>query len=168
MSGTKNLSHYIFEKCKQNPRFAFVLIPLGAFLAFFGLRDATFYQSLRDKPVREMKVERIYDAPNSRGFSVPHVAGTTPEGEVSFPISDKEARQIHEGEQLQFVETNNSTTPYVTHDTLTAQLSGIRFSVAGFPINDIGLFGFAFALCGLAWGLFGKPKPAPEGAMRGG
>jgi hypothetical protein len=158
MSGTKNLSTYIVEKCKQNPRFAFVLIPMGAFLAYFGLADAKFYQSLRDKPVVPMKVELIYEAPNSRGFFVPHVAGTTPQGEVSFSISDKEARQFHEGQELQIIETNDPNRLYVTRDTLNEQLAEIRFSVAGFPVNTIVLLGSAIALGGLAWGLFAKPK----------
>jgi hypothetical protein len=159
MSGSHNLSAYIVDKCKSTPRFAFVLIPLGGFIACFALADAKFYQALRDKPALQMKVERIYDAPNSRGFSAPHVAGKTPQGEVNFPISQKEARRIQEGQDLQFVATSSSTIPYVTRDTLETQLAEIYFSAAGYPVNAIGLLGFAVALGGLGWGLFAKPKP---------
>ena len=158
MGGTKNLSTYIVNQCQRNPRLAFLLIPLGAGLVYWGVTDAKFYQSLSSKPTRQMKVDRVYDAPHSRGFSAPHVAGQTPQGEVIFPISARAAREIQVGEDLAFVEANDSTTPYVTRKTLDGQLSGIRFSVAGSPINDIALLGSAICLGAIGWGLFGKPK----------
>src|SRR4051812_11453951 len=105
MSGAKNLSTYIVNQCQRNPRFAFLVVPLGVWLAYWGLTDAKFYQSLSEKPTQQMKVDRVYSAPNSRGFSVPYVAGETPQGEVSFTISDKAARRIQVGEELMFVET---------------------------------------------------------------
>jgi hypothetical protein len=160
MSGTKNLSTYIVDHCQRNPRLAFLLIPLGGFLAYWGLTEAKFYQSLSTKPTQPMTVTRVYSAPNSRGFSVPFVAGKTPQGEVSFSVSDKAASRIQVGQVLPIVETNKPSDPYVTRETLDGQLSGIWFSVGGYPINAIVLLGAAIGLGGLGWGLFGKPKRA--------
>jgi len=162
MSGTKNLSNYIVEQCKRNPRLAFLLVPVGAFLVYFGVTGARFYQSLSSKPTQQMTVDRVFDAPNSRGFSVPHVAGQTAQGELSFPISPKEARRIQVGQLLMFVEANSSTEPYVTRETLDSQLSGIQFSVVGLPINHIALLGCALSLGAIGWGLFAKPKGTEE------
>ena len=167
MSGAKNLSGSIVNACEQNPRLAFLVIPLGAVLIWWGSADAKYFQSLREKPTREMKVTSVHNAPNSRGFSAPHVFGETPSGEVSFTVSAKEARRIEPGQSLQIVETSDPSRPYLTRETLDGQLSGIFFSLAGVPFNHISILGFVIALGALAWGLFGKAKtsetsPSPQ------
>lgn len=160
MSGAKNLSGSIMNACEQNPRLAFFVIPLGAALIWWGGADAKYFQSMREKPTYKMHVTDVHNAPNSRGFSAPHVFGETPKGEVSFMVSAKEARRIQPGQDLQIVETNDSSRPYLTRETLDGQLSGIYFSVAGFPVNHIAILGSVIALGALGWGLFGKAKVA--------
>ena len=167
MSGTKKLSGSIVNACEKNPRLAFFVIPLGAALIWWGSADAKYFQSMREKPTHQMHVTSVHDAPNSRGFSAPHVFGETPNGEVSFMVSPKEARGIEPGQDLQIVETSDSSRPYLTRETLDGQLSGIWFSVAGLPFNHIAVLGFVIALGALGWGLFGKPKveetpPSPQ------
>jgi len=160
MSEAKNLSGSIVNACEQNPRLAFFVIPLGAALIWWGSADAKYFQSMRDKPTYQMHVTSVRNAPNSRGFSAPHVFGETPNGEVSFMVSAKESRRIQPGQDLQIIETSDSSRPYLTRETLDGQLSGIYFSVAGLPFNHIAILGFAIALGALGWGLFGKAKVA--------
>jgi hypothetical protein len=160
MSAAKTLSEKIVNACEQNPRLAFLVIPLGAALIWWGIADAKYFQSMRDKPTNKMQVTSVHNAPNSRGFSAPHVFGETPNGEVSFMVSAKEARRIEPGQDLEFVETGDSNRPFLTRETLDGQLSGIYFSVAGLPFNHIAILGGAIALGALGWGLFGKAKVA--------
>lgn len=160
MGGSKNVSESTVSMCEQNPRMAFLVIPLGLVLVFWGIKDAKYYQTLRDKPTRQMKVVDVHDATNSRGFSIPHVFGETADGEVSFPVSSKASRRIQPGEQMQIVETTDPGNPYMTRDSLDSQLSSIYFSVGGQPINHIAILGIVLALGALGWGLFGKPKLA--------
>lgn len=167
MGVEKNLSRSIVDACEQNPRLAFLVIPLGAALIWWGSADAKYFQSMRAKPSYEMHVTSVHDAPNSRGFSAPHVFGETPDGEVSFMVSASEARRIQPGQDLQIVETSDSSRPYLTRETLDGQLSGIYFTVAGLPFNHIAILGLVIALGALGWGLFGKAKvaetpPAPQ------
>jgi len=167
MGEAKNLSESIVNSCEQNPRLAFCVIPLGAVLIWWGGSDAKYFQSMREKPAFQMQVTDVRSAPNSRGFPAPHVFGETPKGEVSFMVSANEARRIQPGQDLQIIETGDSSRPYLTRETLDGQLSGIFFTVAGFPFNHIALLGSAIALGALGWGLFGKAKtaqtsPAPQ------
>src|ERR1700712_2699665 len=118
MSGAKNLSGSIVNACEQNPRLAFFVIPLGAALIWRGGADAKYFQSMRDKPTYQMQVTSVHNAPNSGGFSAPHVFGETPNGEVSFMVSPKESRRIQPGQDLQVVETSDSSRPYLTRETL--------------------------------------------------
>lgn len=160
MSEAKNLSGSIVDACERNPRLAFFVIPLGAALIWWGGSDAKYFQSMREKPSLKMHVTSVHNAPNSRGFSAPHVFGDTPKGEVSFMVSAKESRRIQPDQDLQIVETGDSNRPYVTRETLDGQLSGIYFSVGGFPFNHIAILGSVIALGALGWGLFGKAKVA--------
>lgn len=167
MSGAKNLSGSVVNACEQNPRLAFFVIPLGTALIWWGSADAKYFQSMREKPTHQMHVTSVHNAPNSRGFSAPHVFGETPKGEVSFMVSKNEARRIQPGENLQIIETSDSSRPYLTRETLDGQLSSIYFSVAGLPFNHIAILGLVIALGALGWGLFGKAKgaetpPAPQ------
>jgi hypothetical protein len=160
MSGAKNLSESIFNACEKNPRLAFFVIPLGVLIIWWAGADAKYFQSMREKPTYQMHVTSVHDAPNSRGFSAPHVFGETPNGEVSFIVSTKEADRIQPGQDLQIVETGDSSSPYLTREALEEQLSGIYFSVAGLPVNTIVILGSVIALGALGWGLFGKAKAA--------
>ena len=169
MGGANKVSGAIVNACEQNPRLAFLVIPLGAALIWWGAADAKYFQSMRDRPTVKMQVKDVRSAPNSRGFPAPHVFGDTPNGEVSFMVSPKEARRIEPGQELQIIETSDSSRPYLTRETLDGQLSGIFFTVAGLPFNHIALLGSVIALGALGWGLFGKPKapempPAPQTA----
>lgn len=167
MSGTKYLSGQIMEACERNPRLAFFIIPLGALLIWWGGSDSKRYQSMRGNPTQQLHVTSVEDAPNSKGFSVPHVFGKTPNGEVSFVVSFKEARQIEAGQNIEIVETGESDIPYMTRQSLDEQLEDIFFTVAGQPFNFISLLGAVIVLGALGWGLFGKAKaadstPAPQ------
>lgn len=157
-AGTKGIAESIVNACEKNPRLAFFLIPFGALIAYWGIADAKYYQSLSDRPTRMMTVVAVESKPNHRGFNAPHVTGTTAEGEVSVPVSAKTARQVQLGEELGFVETNDTTRPYVLRTILDSQLSQIYFKVAGLPFNFVALMGSAIGIFAGAWGAFAKPK----------
>jgi hypothetical protein len=157
-AGTKGIAESIVKACEKNPRLAFFLIPFGVLIAYWGISDAKYYQSLSDRPTQVMTVVAVESKPNHRGFSAPHVTGTTAEGEVSVPVSAKTARQVQIGEELGFVETNDSTRPYVLRSILDSQLSQIYFKIAGLPFNFVALLGAAIAIFACAWGAFAKPK----------
>jgi hypothetical protein len=161
MSVAKNLSGSLVDAAEQNPRRAFLAIPLGAALIWWGTADAKYFQSMREKPTHQLRVTSVHDAPNHRGFNAPHVFGETPAGEVSFMVSPKESRRIEPGQEFEIIETGDSTRPYVTRETLDSQLSSIYFNVGPFPFNHIAILGSVIALGGLGWGLFGKGKAAP-------
>lgn len=117
-----------------------------------------YYPSLRYRPTQSMKVEDVVSKLNHRGFPIPHVTGLASLGEVNIPVSTKAARQVQIGETLEFIETNDKTREYMMRTTLDDQLSQIWFTIAGYPVNFIALFGVCDIRGSTCVGSFRKTK----------
>ena len=84
-AATKGLSEKIVDKCIENPKLAFLLIPLGIALIYWGVTDAKYYKALGGRPTQTMSDVSIVSKPNDRGFTIPHVVGKAKDKEVSIP-----------------------------------------------------------------------------------
>lgn len=157
-TASKGMSEAIVDKCLENPKFAFLLVPLGLVLVYWGVSDAKFYQSLASRPTHIMTDVSIISKPNDRGFTIPHVVGTSAEKEVSIPISAKAAARLEIGEEMEFVETEENSGKYRLKSSVDSQLASIYFTISGIPVNFITILGLAIAIGACAWGAFAKPK----------
>ena len=125
---SKGLAEKIVDKCIENPKFAFLVIPLGIALVYWGISDAQYYRSLAGRPTKIMKDVSIISKPNDRGFTIPHVVGNSADKEVSIPISAKAARSLEIGNEMEFVETDDNSGEYLLRSSVDGQVSSIFFS----------------------------------------
>ena len=160
-AATKGLSEKIVDKCIENPKLAFLLIPLGIALIYWGVTDAKYYKALGGRPTQTMSDVSIVSKPNDRGFTIPHVAGKAKDKEVSIPISAKTARKLTIGDTMEIIETEENSGKYLMRSSVDSQISSIYFNIAGIPVNFITLLGFAISVCACGWGAFAKPSSKP-------
>jgi len=156
----KRLAELLVGQFEKNPRWALLLAPVGVWIAYSGISDALANLSLKNKPTQFIQVDRVFQGPNHRGFTVDFVAGKTTDGEAIFYVSKKRARQINVGERMGIVETGDPNFPYKIRSDLDEQLSDIHFSIGSLPFNAMAILGSVLALGGIGWALFGKPKIA--------
>lgn len=159
---SKGLAEKLIDKSIENPKFAFVLVPLGIALIYWGITDAQYYRSLANRPTQTMKDVALLDRPNDRGFTIPHVVGKSADKEVSIPISPKSARTLAITDEMEFIETADNSGKYLLRSTVDGQNSSIFFTVAGIPVNFITILGLGIALGACLWGAFAKPVKAAE------
>lgn len=164
-AATKGLAEKIVDKCLENPKFAFLVAPLGIALLLWGISDARYYRSLADRPTRTMKDVRIESRPNDRGFTIPHVVGKSDGKEISIPISAKAARRLEIGDGMEFVETAENSGQYLLRSSVDEQTSSIFFNVAGIPFNHIAILGLVIAIGACLWGAIAKPKETDSAAV---
>lgn len=161
---SKALSEKIVDKCVENPKFAFVLIPLGAVLMYWGITDAQYYRRLSTRPTQVITEVSIVPKENDRGFTIPHVVGKSGEKEINIPISSKSARTLEIGNEMEVIETDENSGEYLLKSSVDSQVSSIYFAPAGIPVNFITILGLAIAGGAIGWGCFAKPKsPTPAG-----
>ena len=159
-AASKGFSEKIIDKCIENPKFAFLVVPLGLWLILWGISSASYYRALVNRPTQVMQDVSIVSKPNHRGFTIPHVVGKSSDREISIPISAKDARRLEMGDKMAFVETGDNSGKYVLRSDVDEQSSSIFFTIAGIPFNHISILGLVLAIGALAWGLIAKPKAA--------
>ena len=157
-TASKGFAEKIVDKCIENPKFAFLLVPVGLALVFWGVTDAQYYRSLGDRPTQIMKDVSIVSKPNDRGFTIPHVVGTSADKEVSIPISAKTARRLEVGNEMEYIETGDNSGQYLLRSSVDGQISSIFFTIAGIPVNFITILGLVIAIGACAWGAIAKPN----------
>lgn len=157
-AASKGLAETIVDKCLENPKFAFFVVPLGIALVLWGVSDARYYRSLVDRPTETMSDISIESRPNSRGFTTPHVVGTSDGKEISIPVSAKAARRFEIVDELEFVETAEDSGEYLLRSSVDDQASSIVFDIAGIPFNHIAILGLVIAIGAGLWGAIAKPK----------
>lgn len=155
---SKGLAEKIIDKSLENPKFAFLVVPLGIALIYWGISDAQYYRSLGGRPTQIMKDVSIVSKPNDRGFTIPHVVGRSADKEVSIPISAKTARRLEIGDEMEYIETDDNSGKYLLRSSVDGQISSIFFTIAGIPVNFITLLGLVIAIGACAWGAFAKPN----------
>lgn len=161
-AASKGFAEFIVDKSLENPKYAFLVVPLGLALVFWGISDANYYRSLAERPTQTMTQASIESRANDRGFVIPHVVGTFADKEISIPISAKKARQLELGNEVEFVETADNSGKYMLRSSVDGQTSSIFLTLAGISINHIALLGLVITLGAIAWGAFAKPKkPEP-------
>lgn len=161
---SKALSEKIVDKCIENPKVAFLLVPLGLALIYWGVTDAQYYRRLSTRPTQVITEASIVPKENNRGFIIPHVVGKSAEKEVSIPISAKTARTLEIGNEMEVIETDENSGEYLLKSAVDSQVSSIYFEPAGIPVNFITILGLAIAGGAIGWGCFAKPKsPTPAG-----
>jgi hypothetical protein len=153
---SKGLSEKIIDKCLENPKFAFLLVPVGIALIYWGVTDAQYYRSLGSRPTQIMKEVSIVSKPNDRGFTIPYVVGKSADKEVSIPISSKAARRLEIGDEMEFVETDDNSGQYLLRSTVDGQISSTYFTIAGIPVNFITILGLMIVIGASAWGAIAK------------
>jgi hypothetical protein len=157
-TASKGIAEKIIDTCIENPKFAFLVVPLGIALIYWGVSDAKYYRSLGDRPTQIMKEVSIVSKPNDRGFTIPHVVGKWADKEVSIPISSKTARRLEIGDEVEFIETDDNSGQYLLRSSVDGQISSIFFTIAGIPVNFITILGLVIAIGACAWGAFAKPN----------
>ena len=163
-SVSKGLSEKIMDKCQENPKFAFLLVPLGILLMYWGISDARYYRAMATRPTMTMTDVSIVSKPNSRGFTIPHVVGKSGEKEVSIPISAKAARRLEIKDEMEIVETSDQSGEYLLRSSVDSHVSSTYFNISEIPFNFLAILGLAIAIGSLAWGAFGKPKTVSPGS----
>jgi hypothetical protein len=158
---SKKFSEKIVDKCIENPKLAFLLVPLGLVLVAWGISDARHYRLLADRPTQRMTDVTMESRPNDRGFTIPHVVGKLADKEVTIPISAKRARQLEIGNAMEIVETADNSGQYVLRSSVDGQTSSILFTIAGMPFNHIAILGLVITIGACAWGVFAKGKKDP-------
>jgi len=159
-TASKGLAEKIVDKCLENPKFAFLLLPVGIALVLWGISDAQYYRSLAGRPTQTMKNVSIVSKPNDRGFTIPHVVGKSADKEVSIPISAKAARRLEIVDEMEFIEAADNSGKYLLRSSVDGQTSSIFFNIAGIPFNHIAILGLVIAIGACAWGAIAKPKKA--------
>ena len=159
-TASKGFSEKIVDKCLENPKFAFLLVPFGIALVLWGISDAKYYRLLAGRPTQTMQDVSIVSKPNDRGFTIPHVVGKSGDKEISIPISAKAARRIEMGDEMAFVETVDNSDQYLLRSAVDGQTSSIFFTIAGIPFNHIAILGLVIAIGACIWGAIAKPKNA--------
>ena len=157
-TASKGLAEKILDKCIENPKFGFLLVPLGIALVYWGISDAQYYRSLGSRPTQTMKDVSVVSKPNDRGFTIPHVVGMSADKEVSIPISAKTARRLEVGDEMEFIETDDNSGKYLLRSSVDGQISSIFFTIAGIPVNFITILGLVIAIGACSWGAFAKPS----------
>lgn len=165
---SKGLAEKIVDKSIENPRFAFLVVPLGLVLIYWGISDAKYYRSLASRPTQIMKDVSIIEKPNDRGFTIPYVVGKSDDKEVSIPVSAKTARTLEIGSEMEFIETADNSGEYQLRSSVDGQVSSIHFTAAGIPVNFITILGLAIAIVACAWGALAKPKAVSSPSEGGG
>jgi len=156
-AASKGFAEKIINKCTENPKLAFLLVPLGLILIFWGISDSRFYRSLAERPTQSMTDARIESRPNDRGFTIPYVVGKFADKEVSIPISAKSANRLELNNEMAIVETDDSSGEYLLRSSVDDQISSV-FTVAGLPFNHISILGLVITIGACAWGSLAKPK----------